>query len=467
MKNLDMKPLLSGRLRRGAVQMRDEPSRSHGHVHEHPDYWLRRTRRWRLRRTPRRRPCYHPARSRQLALARRGRCTRATTRTRHALARATATRPSPSIDLAPLKWRLFLFFLPMLAVFIAAHIYLYRRLLRRTRCSWPKVVLRIARAVGVLALIGLAGSRTFTLAPRGLSITLSAWLACFLYLLIARLSLGGVARVSVDKERRTVSSTKPGRQLDPRRRACRHLRHVPSVRAAGAHRAAHSSAAVAEKRRWLFAAAVERSAHRSGAARGMGERSRRSHQRAKARCHRHHRRPRRRRARRNRAIRRHARRVTRAAWCFLLLTGNHDHYAGVTEWVAFVEKLGIQVLRNRNVALEGFDIIGTDDWGKSPNGRPPRLRPRQGHCRPRPEPCFDTPRPPAPEKTSNRWQPKASAFSSPATPTVGKPFRRRGWRTRFGASAMPVGRRPAILSCIRAAAAASSVRRSASARLRK
>ena len=49
------------------------------------------------------------------------------------------------------------------------------------------------------------------------------------------------------------------------------------------------------------------------------------------------------------------------------VTGNHDHYSGAAAWTAFLERLGVQVLRNRHVRIgEGsasLDLIGVDDWG--------------------------------------------------------------------------------------------------------
>lgn len=49
------------------------------------------------------------------------------------------------------------------------------------------------------------------------------------------------------------------------------------------------------------------------------------------------------------------------------VTGNHDHYSGAAEWTAFLENLGVQVLRNRHVRIgEGsasLDLVGVDDWG--------------------------------------------------------------------------------------------------------
>jgi predicted MPP superfamily phosphohydrolase len=48
------------------------------------------------------------------------------------------------------------------------------------------------------------------------------------------------------------------------------------------------------------------------------------------------------------------------------VTGNHEYYSGVDEWLAHLPSLGIRVLRNERVVLgEGSDAIelaGVDDW---------------------------------------------------------------------------------------------------------
>lgn len=49
------------------------------------------------------------------------------------------------------------------------------------------------------------------------------------------------------------------------------------------------------------------------------------------------------------------------------VTGNHDYYSGVGPWVAELERLGVNVLRNRWVRIGdaggSFDLAGVDDWG--------------------------------------------------------------------------------------------------------
>lgn len=48
------------------------------------------------------------------------------------------------------------------------------------------------------------------------------------------------------------------------------------------------------------------------------------------------------------------------------VTGNHDYYSGANAWVAFLEGLGIHVLRNRSVSIgdgaASFQLAGVDDW---------------------------------------------------------------------------------------------------------
>jgi hypothetical protein len=52
------------------------------------------------------------------------------------------------------------------------------------------------------------------------------------------------------------------------------------------------------------------------------------------------------------------------------VTGNHEYYSGVDEWLAFLDKLGIRVLRNERVSLrEGLDLAGVDDHSAKSYGR--------------------------------------------------------------------------------------------------
>ncbi|MEI8257464.1 MAG: metallophosphoesterase, partial [Deltaproteobacteria bacterium] len=56
----------------------------------------------------------------------------------------------------------------------------------------------------------------------------------------------------------------------------------------------------------------------------------------------------------------------RATHGVYFVTGNHEYYSGVDEWLAHLRTLGIRVLRNERVAIggeggEGFDLAGVDD----------------------------------------------------------------------------------------------------------
>jgi predicted MPP superfamily phosphohydrolase len=65
----------------------------------------------------------------------------------------------------------------------------------------------------------------------------------------------------------------------------------------------------------------------------------------------------------------------RARFGSYFVTGNHEYYSGVPEWVPFLERLGMSVLRNRHVAIGDaggtFDLVGVDDWsgGRRRQGR--------------------------------------------------------------------------------------------------
>jgi predicted MPP superfamily phosphohydrolase len=43
------------------------------------------------------------------------------------------------------------------------------------------------------------------------------------------------------------------------------------------------------------------------------------------------------------------------------VTGNHDYYSGAEAWVAHLTTLGIRVLRNERVAIDGIDLAGVED----------------------------------------------------------------------------------------------------------
>ena len=54
----------------------------------------------------------------------------------------------------------------------------------------------------------------------------------------------------------------------------------------------------------------------------------------------------------------------RAKHGIFFVTGNHEYYSGADEWLAFLTDMGIRVLRNERVAIdgdEGFDLAGVDD----------------------------------------------------------------------------------------------------------
>jgi len=54
------------------------------------------------------------------------------------------------------------------------------------------------------------------------------------------------------------------------------------------------------------------------------------------------------------------------------VTGNHEYYSGVNEWIAELGRLGIRVLRNERVRIggdeEGFDLAGVDDYSADRHG---------------------------------------------------------------------------------------------------
>ncbi|HET7825205.1 MAG TPA: metallophosphoesterase [Anaeromyxobacter sp.] len=49
------------------------------------------------------------------------------------------------------------------------------------------------------------------------------------------------------------------------------------------------------------------------------------------------------------------------------VTGNHEYYSGVVEWLAELRRLGVRVLRNERVTVgdggASFDLAGVNDWG--------------------------------------------------------------------------------------------------------
>jgi hypothetical protein len=55
------------------------------------------------------------------------------------------------------------------------------------------------------------------------------------------------------------------------------------------------------------------------------------------------------------------------------VTGNHEYYSGVDEWIPELARLGVRTLRNERVVIgEGdasFDLAGVDDWSARRHGR--------------------------------------------------------------------------------------------------
>lgn len=64
----------------------------------------------------------------------------------------------------------------------------------------------------------------------------------------------------------------------------------------------------------------------------------------------------------------------RARHGVFFVTGNHDYYSGASSWVAYLERLGITVLRNRAVDIgetgASFTLAGVDDWSAARMGEP-------------------------------------------------------------------------------------------------
>jgi uncharacterized protein len=61
----------------------------------------------------------------------------------------------------------------------------------------------------------------------------------------------------------------------------------------------------------------------------------------------------------------------RATQGVYFVTGNHEYYAGVDEWMAHLPTLGVRVLRNERVTVgdgtHTFDLAGIDDWSGRPD----------------------------------------------------------------------------------------------------
>src|SRR5262245_22180136 len=58
----------------------------------------------------------------------------------------------------------------------------------------------------------------------------------------------------------------------------------------------------------------------------------------------------------------------RSRWGTYFVTGNHEYYSGDVEWSAALERMGLNVLRNRTVTLRDgdarLDLVGVDDYGQ-------------------------------------------------------------------------------------------------------
>lgn len=269
-----------------------------------------------------------------------------------------------------MKLRLFLFFLPMFAVMIAGHVYLYRRLVRDVT-SHP-LVRRGAIAAAVMFLAGIAFSRSRAEWPQWMMLAIAMWLGVFLYLLFARLVLSVVEAV-VEAVAKPADAAR--RQVLRRGLAAGSALIALPTAGYGVFRA-YEPAQVTDLTITLpglprtmsgFTIAQLSDIHigpilRSQYVRDLVERTN--------------------------ALKPNIVAITgdlvdgtpdeigahvalfRALNApVYFITGNHDYYAGATEWCAELERMGFTVLRNRFVAIEGLDLIGVDDWGNRRTGR--------------------------------------------------------------------------------------------------
>ena len=82
----------------------------------------------------------------------------------------------------------------------------------------------------------------------------------------------------------------------------------------------------------------------------------------------------------------------RARLGVFMVTGNHEYYSGLHEWLPEFRRLGIRVLRNEHVVIDaekggGWELAGIEDWnGRSiePDGGPDLARALAGHDPTRP-----------------------------------------------------------------------------------
>jgi predicted MPP superfamily phosphohydrolase len=63
----------------------------------------------------------------------------------------------------------------------------------------------------------------------------------------------------------------------------------------------------------------------------------------------------------------------RSRWGTYFITGNHEYYSGDLEWCTALERMGLNVLRNRSVSLRDgdarLDLVGVDDYGQKDRPR--------------------------------------------------------------------------------------------------
>jgi len=77
----------------------------------------------------------------------------------------------------------------------------------------------------------------------------------------------------------------------------------------------------------------------------------------------------------------------RARLGVFMVTGNHEYYSGLREWLPKLQRLGIRMLRNQHVVIDadkggGWELAGIEDWnGRSiePDGGPDLGRALAGH----------------------------------------------------------------------------------------
>jgi hypothetical protein len=50
------------------------------------------------------------------------------------------------------------------------------------------------------------------------------------------------------------------------------------------------------------------------------------------------------------------------------VTGNHEYYSGAEEWIAYLPRMGMRVLENEHVPLDGIDLAGINDYTARGNG---------------------------------------------------------------------------------------------------